>query len=123
MFDVGATLIAAAARDPRRLSLVDGDLRMNYSTLLDRALRVANGLGKIGVNHGDHLLIILQNRAEMAILHWATQLAGIIATPVNWRAKPEEVEFFLQNSESRAVVFEDISAAAVAGARAARSLP
>ncbi len=123
MFDVGTTLIAAAARDPRHLALVDGDLRLDYASLLDRVLRVANGLAAIGIGHGDHLLVVLQNRAEMAILHWATQLAGIIVTPVNWRAKPDEVEFFLQNSESRAVVFEAASAAAVAGTPAAQAIP
>ncbi len=66
---------------------------------------------------------MLQNRAEMAILHWATQLAGIIVTPVNWRAKAEELTFFLENSESRAIVFEEASADAVAGAAAAQALP
>ncbi len=123
MFDVGTTLIAAAARDPRRLALIDGDRRLSYSTLLEKALRVANGLGAIGLEHGDRLLVVLQNRAEMAILHWATQLAGIVVTPVNWRAKSDEIEFFLQNSDARAIVFEDTSAPAVTGAPTAKIIP
>ena len=123
MFDVGTTLIAAAARNPTSLALVDGDLRLSYRSLLEKALRVANGLSKIGLHHGDHLLVMLQNRAEMAVLHWATQLAEIIVTPINWRAKADEVEFFIQNSESRAVVYEPASAMAVAHAPAARNLP
>src|SRR5271165_4648003 len=123
MFDVGTTLIAAAARDPGRLALVDGDLRLNYGQLLEQASRLAKGLTELGIRHGDHLLAVLQNRAEMAILHWATQLSGIIVTPVNWRAKAEELDFFLENSDSRAAVFEPISEAAIKGSSRAQSLP
>jgi 2-furoate---CoA ligase len=123
MLDAGTTLIAAAARDPGRLALTDGGVRLTYSQLLERALRLANGLAGIGLRHGDHLLTALQNRAETAILHWATQLAGIIVTPINWRAKTEEMDFFLDNSGSRAVVFEPVSAAAVTGSPRAQALP
>ena len=35
--------------------------------------------------NGDHLLAVLQNRWEMATLHWACQFAGIVITPLNWR--------------------------------------
>src|SRR5262245_36236598 len=123
MLDVGTTLIAAAARDSDRLALTDGGVRLTYAQLLEQALRLANGLAGIGLRHGDHLLAALQNRAEMAILHWATQFAGIIATPINWRAKAEEMDFFLENSGSRAVVFEPVSAAAAAGSLRAQALP
>jgi 2-furoate---CoA ligase len=123
MFDVGTTLIAAAARDPHRLALVDGGVRLTYGQLLEQTLRLANGLAGIGLRHGDHLLAALQNRAEMAILHWATQLAGIVVTPINWRVKAEEMDFFLENSGSRAVVFEQVSAAATAASPRAQALP
>jgi 2-furoate---CoA ligase len=123
MFDVGTTLIAAAARDPNRLALTDGGVRLTYAQLLEQALRLANGLAGIGLRHGDHLLTALQNRVEAAILHWATQLAGIIVTPINWRVKPEELDFFLENSGSRAVVFEPVSAAAAAGSPRAQDSP
>ncbi len=59
----------------------------------------------------------------MAILHWATQLAGIIVTPVNWRAKPSEIDFFLENSGSRAVVFEPVTEAAILELPRAQGLP
>jgi non-ribosomal peptide synthetase component E (peptide arylation enzyme) len=71
MFDVGTTLIAAAARDPRRLALTGGGVRPTCAQLLDRALRIVNGLAGAGLRHGDRVLAALQNPAEMAILHWA----------------------------------------------------
>lgn len=123
MFDVGTQLIASADRDPHRLALVDGDLRYSYAQLLEAALSVAAGLEAAGLRKGDHLLVVLQNRAEMAVIHWATQLAGIIVTPINWRAKAEEIDFFIENSEAGALVFETASAAAIAGSHQAQKLP
>lgn len=123
MFDLGRTLVAAAARNPRAPALVDGDLRLSYAELLERALRLVAGFDDLGIGRGDRVLIVLQNRAECAILHWATQLAGIIATPINWRANADEVEFFVTNAEARAVVFEAVSMAAVVGSPAASALP
>jgi 2-furoate---CoA ligase len=123
MLDVGHILVAAAARDAKSLALVDGEIRLSYGELLQRAAALAAGLEGLGLAHGDHVLAVLQNRAEAAILHWATQLSGLIVTPVNWRAKAEEVDFFAENAEARAVVFEEVSAVAVAGSPIAQRLP
>ena len=123
MFDVGTQLVASAERDPGRLALVDGDIRYTYAELLEAALRVASGLEAAGISKGERLLVVLQNRIEMAVIHWATQLAGIVVTPINWRAKPEEIDFFLENSEARGLVFESATAEAVAGSQRAKNLP
>jgi 2-furoate---CoA ligase len=40
-------------------------------------------------------------------LHWACQFAGIIVTPLNWRVKPEELDYCLTDAEARAVTFEE----------------
>ena len=37
------------------------------------------------------LAVILQNRLEMASLHWACQVSGIVVTPLNWRIRPERI--------------------------------
>jgi len=41
-------------------------------------------------------------------------LAGLIITPVNWRVKADELDFCIENSESRALVYQDVSGGAVA---------
>lgn len=114
MFDLGRTLIAAAARNGSALAIVDGPIRLSYAELLERALRLVTGLNSIGIGRSDRLLVVLQNRAEMAILHWAAQLAGIVVTPVNWRAKADEIDYFLADSGAKAIVFEPVSEDAVA---------
>ncbi len=114
MLDLGRTFLQSLERSPAAVALVDGPLRLTYAEWHERILAVAGGLKALGLNHGDHLLVILQNRWEMATLHWACQFLGVIVTPLNWRAKPEEVDYCLADSGARALVFEPVSAAAVA---------
>lgn len=123
MFDLGRSLIAVVEREPDALAVVDGELRLNYANWFDRIRRVAGGLSALGLRRGDHLLIAMQNRWEMATTHWACQMMGIVATPVNWRAKNDEIDFFLSDSESRAIVFEPATADAVTQSTVAAKIP
>ena len=43
-------------------------------------------------------------------MHWACQFAGIISTPINWRAKADEIDYCVEDCEAKAIVFEDVSA-------------
>jgi 2-furoate---CoA ligase len=123
MLDLGSTLAAAAARNPRATALVDGGVRLTYGELFARAAALAAGLSTLGLSRGDRLLSVLQNRHEAAILHWATQLAAVVIVPVNWRAKADEIDFYLKDSEARAIVYEEVSAPAVAGVTLGKALP
>ena len=123
MKDLGSSFFASVERDPRALAIVDGDLQLTYAGWQDKVLRLVQGLRDIGLEHGDHLVVTLRNRWEMATLHWACQVAGIIVTPVNWRAKAGEIDFYLENSEACALVFEPVTAEAAAGSERAGEMP
>ena len=114
MLDLGTSFRASVERDPNALAIVDGDVRMTYAQWYRRISALVAGLDDIGLMPGDHLITVLQNTWQAATLHWACQFAGIIITPVNWRAKPDEIDFYVENAEARAIVCQDISAQAVA---------
>jgi 2-furoate---CoA ligase len=121
MLDLGTSFRASVERDPNALAIVDGAVRMTYEQWYRRISSLVAGFDEIGLMPGHHLVTILQNRWEAATLHWASQFAGIVITPLNWRAKADEVDFCIENSEAKAIVYQDVSAAAVAGSREARS--
>jgi 2-furoate---CoA ligase len=123
VLDLGRTLLQSAERSPRALALVDSSLRLTYAELLERSLRLAGGLAALGIIRGDRVVSALQNRLEAALLHWATQLAGVAVTPVNWRVKSDELDYCVEDTEARAVFFQDVSAGAVAGSRRSGRLP
>jgi 2-furoate---CoA ligase len=122
MFDLGTSLIASVARDPGALAIVDGDIRLTYREWHRKISALVTAFDQLGLKPGDHILTALQNRWEAATLHWACQLAGLVVTPINWRAKSDEIEFYLADSQARAIVYQDVSADAVAGSARARAL-
>ncbi len=108
---------------PNTLAIVDGDLRLTYAQWYRRISSLVGSFDRVGLKPGDHIVTVLQNCEAAATLHWACQLAGIVITPVNWRAKDDELDFCIENSESRAVVYEDVSAQAVEKSQRAGALP
>ncbi len=122
MLDLGRTFLQSVERRPHQTAIVDGAVRLTYAQWLHRIAAVAGGLQALGLERGDHLLVVLQNRWQMATLHWACQFLGVIVTPLNWRAKAGEVEYCALDAEARAVVFEAASAEAVAGSAACAQL-
>ena len=122
MTDLGRVLIAAAERNPRQLAVVDGERRFDYAAWLDTVARLAGGLGGLGLRQGDRLAVIMQNRWEMAALHWACQLAGVVVVPLNWRSNAGELDYFLEDSGAAALAFDESATAAVAGSGRAAQL-
>ena len=123
MLDLGTSFVASVSRDPKALAIVDGEMRLTYEAWYAKISSVVDGFDRMGLKAGDHLVTLLQNRWEAATLHWACQFAGIVITPINWRAKVDEIDYAIENSGARAIVHEAVSADAVAGSSAAGALP
>ena len=123
MLDLGTSFVASVARDPDVLAIVDDDLRLTYAQWYRRISSLIASFDRIGLKPGDHIVTVLQNCEPAATLHWACQLAGIVITPINWRANDDELDFCIANSEACAVVYQDVSAEVVKESRHAASLP
>jgi 2-furoate---CoA ligase len=123
VLDLGTSFMASVARDPDALAIVDGPVRLAYRAWYAKISALVDAFDRIELKAGDHLVTVLQNRWEAATVHWACQFAGIIITPLNWRATAEEIDFCIADADARAIVYQDISAPALAGAQRARSLP
>jgi len=121
MFDLGRSFLATVERAPHTLAIVDGDRRLTYAEWYAKISGVAAGLADLGLRRGDRLAAILQNRLEMASLHWACQFLGVVMTPLNWRLKADEIDYCLADSEARAVMFDAVAAEAMG--QAATKIP
>ena len=123
MLDLGHSFLAAVERSPRATAIVDGELRLSYAEWMSRLAALAGGLARNGLSRGDHLLVVMQNRWQMASLHWACQFLGVIVTPLNWRAKSDEIDYCALDAQVRAVACDESSHEAVAGSAACRAIP
>jgi 2-furoate---CoA ligase len=123
MLDLGTSFVASVARDPNALAVVDDGIRLTYAQWYARISSLVTSFDRIGLKPGDHLATMLQNCEAAATLHWACQLTGIVITPINWRAKADELDFCIEDSESCAIVYQDVSAQAVEQSKRAAALP
>jgi 2-furoate---CoA ligase len=123
MLDLGTSFVASVARDPNALAVVDDGIRLTYAQWYARLSSLVTSFDRVGLKPGDHLATMLQNCEAAATLHWACQLAGIVITPINWRAKADELDFCIEDSESCAIVYQDVSAQAVEQSKRASALP
>ena len=117
MLDLGRSFIASVARNPNATAIVDGDMRLTYNDWFCRISALVDALAGLGLSRGDRLITAMQNNWASASVHWACQLAGITIVPVNWRVTPDEIDFFIENSEATALVFDRSSAATIAAAK------
>ncbi len=116
--DLGSAFAAAVMRQPRQEAFVESKRRMSYADWYRDIASVAGGLQDMGLRAGDHLVVVMRNRYEMATLYWACQLLGIVFTPVSWRATADEIRYCLEDAEAAAVAFDGASGAAAAEAAA-----
>ncbi len=122
MLDLGMSFVASVARDPNALAIVDDRIRLTYAQWYARISSLVAAFDRIGLKPGDHVVTVLQNCEAAATLHWACQLAGIVITPVNWRAKADELDYCIEDSEACALVYQDVSPQAVEKSKRAPAL-
>lgn len=68
--------------------------------------RVAAGLAELGVGRGDVVAYQLFNGPEFALLYLATQVAGAVGAPMNFRLAAGETAFLLDAYRPRAFIYD-----------------
>ncbi len=82
-----------------------------HSQLLDRSLRLADGLRKLGLRKQDRIAILAQNSTEYLELYGACEEAGFIAVGLNYRLSEPELSDILRDA-APSVIFYDAEYAA-----------
>ena len=77
-------------------ALVDGDLRLNYSELLEHVDEAARSLIALDIKPGDRVAIWAQNIAEWVIAACAIHRSGAVLVPLNTRFKRSEATYILK---------------------------
>jgi fatty-acyl-CoA synthase len=106
----GDLLHRTARRDPAKLAVVAGDLRLNFGEFDVAVNRCANALASRGLAKGDRLALLSHNCLQYAVLTFATARLGVVLVPVNFMLGPDEIAYILTHSEATALVTEDVLA-------------
>lgn len=89
---------------------------VSYRTLNARSNRLAHLLRRHGLQHRDHLAILMENHPRYLDAEAASERCGLYYTCINGYLQADEVAYILQNSEAQVLV---TSAAKKAVAKAA----
>jgi long-chain acyl-CoA synthetase len=96
-----ALFFDVARQQPNHPALTEGDVVWTYGGLAERVGRIASSLREGGCDHGDRVVLWMENCAEMLELMLACWTAGICIVPVNARLHPREVAHIVGNSGAR----------------------
>jgi long-chain acyl-CoA synthetase len=121
--DTLATLLVhAGERYGERLAAKSSNGQRTYSRVLENAARVANVLRERGLEPGDRVAMMLENRVEAVEVLTGITVGGFVIVPVNGQFKAAEVDHVLKNSGARALIHTDGVRQATFGAPSARDL-
>jgi fatty-acyl-CoA synthase len=103
---IGENLERAAERFPDRPALVSchQGLRFTYAQLDAEVDRIARALLALGLKAGERLGVWAPNRAEWALVQYATAKIGVILVNINPAYRTHELAYALRQSGSRALV-------------------
>lgn len=90
-----------------RIAIVHGDRKISWKELDERVNRIAQGLLTLGLKIGEKCALIFKNRPEFVESILAVQKIGAVPVPINYRFARKELEYVLDNSDSKILIFEE----------------
>src|SRR4051794_2411362 len=81
----GSVLDSLVERFPHEPALVDGDVRMDFTTLIGEIRAVGQALRALGARPGDRIGIAMEDSAELALAMYGGLWAGLTIVPLNIR--------------------------------------
>ncbi|MEM5365163.1 AMP-binding protein [Paraburkholderia azotifigens] len=102
-----AILAARAAATPHAEALVISGERIDYLTLASRVETAAARMIAAGVQHGEHVGIMMGNSVDWVVLFYAAASIGAITVPVNTRFKTDELNYCLKQGDVRLLFYVD----------------
>ena len=120
----GTSLRRAARLHGNRCAFKCQERTIDWSTLLERAIRLSTGLGRLGIVRGDRLAMLLPNGLTGIELFASSILSGHVIVPLNFRWSIDELADALADCSAKALVVDDQfrGSGVVAAARAQTTL-
>jgi len=122
MSNLALKLVASATRIPDRTATFTGEETMTYAELDSASARLATLLQREGIGAGDRVGVMLPNIAAASIAYYGIWRMGAIVVPMNPLMQGREVQFYLSNTDAKALIgtpgFADAATAGAEGAGA-----
>ncbi len=104
----GNIFLSELKKYPEKEAIIYGDKRFTYADLNKRINRLNNGLISLGLKSGDHIAAFVGNSNALLEIMFGPALAGFFSTPVNWHLKGDEIEYVVNNSDSKVLFVDEL---------------
>ena len=91
----------------KKIGVVCGERQFTYEQFGERCEKLASGLGKEGVQHGDRVAYLSFNNHQLLEGYYGVVQARAIVMPLNVRLSPLELVNILNHSGARMLIFEN----------------
>jgi long-subunit acyl-CoA synthetase (AMP-forming) len=83
------------------------DVELNWDDLRDRVHRIAGGLAKLGLQKGDTLAIMLNNRWEFIPSDLAAVSLGGVPFSIYQTSAPEQIQYIVSDAKAKVAIVEE----------------
>lgn len=91
-------------RDAPAVIMATSGETLTYGELDDASKRLAQAFRARGLQPGDHVAVMVENRPEYFELFWGALRAGLYLTPVNWHLNADEAGYIIEDCGAAAFV-------------------
>jgi fatty-acyl-CoA synthase len=106
--NIGDVPKRTAAKYPDRIALVYQDKKITFKELNENCCRMAHVFEQLGVAKGDRTSFMTHNCLQYIYSWLGACKIGCIVNPLNFMLKPGEIEYIVNNAESKLFFVEDI---------------
>ena len=114
---IGDALHWYATYRPNKIAIVSSEGTQTYAQLWSRVCRLGSGLAELGLVPGDRIALLMQNSSRYLEIYQAAALMGMAVVPLNFRFTASEIEYVVNHSGARALLFDDSFAGTVQSLR------
>jgi long-chain acyl-CoA synthetase len=84
---------------------------ISHRTVLERTRRISLGLREIGIQRGDRVAILSENRPEWALADWACLTIGAADVPIYATLPAEQIPYLLNDSGAKVIFVSSVAQA------------
>jgi len=94
---------ARSAPDRPAVIVAGDETVLTYAELEARSNQVAHALRAFGLGIGEHVAVLMDNRAEYFEVVWGAMRAGLLVTPINRHLAPDEADYIVKDCGATAL--------------------
>lgn len=103
---IAHVLEAGVARAPDKLALREDGRDLTYRQIHDLAHQIAGGLGALGLQPQEPVVVMLDNHIDFVLLWLGIGVSPFVEVPVNTAYKGEMLSYVIGNSKARVAVID-----------------